>query len=268
MEYEKYREICDKVCMIAREAGQFMLDERSTFSIDRVENKGVNDFVSYVDKNAEKIIVKGLTPLIDDAGFITEEKTVTQSDNNKYTWIIDPLDGTTNYIHGFNPYAVSIGLTENGKLVLGVVYIADSKECFYAWKDSKAYLNGSEIKASGIDSISNSLVISGFPHKVNQKIDNYLDIIKYLTFNSHGVRRVGSAAADLVYIACGRAEAFFQTDLNPWDVAAGAFIATRAGAVVTDFDGGDNYLFGNSLIATGNAELNIEMKNLLKKHFS
>ena len=268
MEYEQYRELCDKVCIIAREAGQFMLNERNTFSIDKVEHKGVNDFVSYVDKHDEKIIVKGLTPLIADAGFITEEKTVAQSDNKQYTWIIDPLDGTTNYIHGFTPYAVSIGLVENGQLTLGVVYIVDSKECFYAWKGSKAYLNGNEIQASNITSIADSLVISGFPHSEDNTLDKYLNIIRYLTFNSHGVRRVGSAAADLVYIACGRAEAFFQTDLNSWDVASGAFIAIRAGATITDFNGGNNYLFGNSLIATANTELHNKMHDLLNKHFS
>ncbi|MDR0559640.1 MAG: inositol monophosphatase, partial [Prevotellaceae bacterium] len=261
------KEICEEVCKTAAVAGKFIADETKNFSISKVEQKNTNDFVSYVDKNAEKIIVQGLLPLIENAGFITEEGTVNQSNDKEYTWIIDPLDGTTNYIHGLDPYAVSIGLTENKKLILGVVYIAGTNECFYAWKDSKAFLNGIEIRTSETVAVSNSLVISGFPYKIAQKIDNYLDVIRHLTFNSHGVRRLGSAAADLVYVACGRAEIFFQTDLNPWDVAAGAFIAERAGATVTDFAGGDTYLSGKTILATGNQTLNSEMIKLLANYF-
>jgi myo-inositol-1(or 4)-monophosphatase len=262
-----FNEICKNVCDIARIAGRFMLDERKIFSSDRIETKGVNDFVSYVDKKTEELIVGQLSPLIAGAGFLTEEETVSQSHDSKYTWIIDPLDGTTNYIHGLSPYAVSIGLTENHRPVLGVVYIASADQCFYAWKDSKAYMNGEEITPSSVDSIKDSLVITGFPYRLGQKIDNYMDIMKYLTSNSHGVRRLGSAAADLVYIAAGWAEVFYQTDLNPWDIAAGAFIAQQAGAVVTDFTGGDNYLFGQSILATGNKNLCNQMITLLSEYF-
>jgi len=261
------KKICEEVCDIARIAGKFMLDERKSFSIDKIETKGVNDFVSYVDKKTEELIVEKLTLLIDNAGFLTEEGTVQQSQNNKYTWIIDPLDGTTNYIHGLSPYAVSIGLTENNIPVLGVVYIASSDQCFYAWKDSKAYLNGAEIKPSAIVSVSDSLLITGFPYKIGQKIDNYMSLMKHLTFNSHGVRRLGSAAADLVFIASGQAEVFYQTDLKPWDVAAGAFIAKRAGVVVTDFKGGDNFLFGHSILAAANNNLSAQMLTLLSEYF-
>jgi myo-inositol-1(or 4)-monophosphatase len=262
-----FNEICDSVCNTARAAGKFMLDERKNFSPDRIETKGVNDFVSYVDKKAEELIVGQLLPLIDDAGFLTEEKTVGQSHDSKYTWIIDPLDGTTNYIHGISPYAVSIGLTENSTPVLGVVYIASGDQCFYAWKDSKAYMNGEEIKPSAVESVEKSLAITGFPYRLGRKIDNYMNLMKYLTFNSHGVRRFGSAAADLAYVAAGWAEVFYQTDLNPWDVAAGAFIAKQAGAVVCDFTGGDSYLFGQSILAAGNENLGRQMIRLLSEYF-
>lgn len=262
-----FNEICEDVCNIARVAGKFMSDERKNFSPDRIETKGVNDFVSYVDKQAEKLIVGQLSRLIAGAGFLTEEKTVDQSHNSKYTWIIDPLDGTTNYIHGISPYAVSIGLTENDMPVLGVVYVVSGDQCFYAWKDSKAFMNGEEIRPSVTESVKDSLVITGFPYRLGQKIDNYMNLMKYLTFNSHGVRRLGSAAADLVYVAAGWAEVFYQTDLNPWDVAAGAFIAKQAGATVTDFTGGDNYLFGQSILATGNTNLGNQMTGLLSEYF-
>ncbi|MDR2286479.1 MAG: inositol monophosphatase [Prevotellaceae bacterium] len=263
----RFNEICENVCHTARVAGQFMLDERKIFSSDKIETKGVNDFVSYVDKKTEELIVGQLSPLIAGAGFLTEEGTVKQSNNSKYTWIIDPLDGTTNYIHGLSPYAVSIGLTENNIPVLGVVHIASADQCFYAWKDSKAFMNGEEIKPSTVGSIKDSLAITGFPYRLGEKIDNYMNLIRYLTFNSHGVRRLGSAAADLAYIAAGWAEVFYQTDLHPWDVAAGAFIARQAGAIVTDFTGGDNYLFGQSILATGNTTLGNQMVNLLSEYF-
>jgi myo-inositol-1(or 4)-monophosphatase len=262
-----FNDICETVCNIARVAGKFMLDERKNFSSDKIETKGVNDFVSYVDKKAEELIVAELSPLIAGAGFLTEEKTVGQSRSSKYTWIIDPLDGTTNYIHGLSPYAVSIGLTENNAPVLGVVYIASGGQCFYAWKDSKAFMNGEEIKPSAVETIKDSLSITGFPYGLGRKIDNYLNLMKYMTFHSHGVRRLGSAAADLAYVAAGWAEVFYQTDLHPWDVAAGAFIAKQAGAVVSDFTGGDDYLFGQSILATGNKSLGSQMLNLLSKYF-
>jgi myo-inositol-1(or 4)-monophosphatase len=262
-----FNEICENVCNIARKAGKFMLDERKNFSSDRIETKGLNDFVSYVDKAAEELIVGQLSHLIAEAGFLTEEKTVEQSRNTKYTWIIDPLDGTTNYIHGLSPYAVSIGLTENNTPILGVVYIPSDDQCFHACKDTNAFLNGEELKPSLIESLKDSLVITGFPYGIGRKIDSYMNLMKYLTFNSHGVRRLGSAAADLVYVAAGRAEVFYQTDLNPWDVAAGAFIAKQAGAIVTDFTGGDNYLFGQSILATGNTNLSAQMINLLSQYF-
>ncbi|MDR1583975.1 MAG: inositol monophosphatase [Prevotellaceae bacterium] len=260
-------EICETVCNIARVAGQFMLNERENFSSDKVETKGVNDFVSYVDKKTEELIVSQLSPLIPDAGFLTEEKTVRQSQNAKYTWIIDPLDGTTNYIHGLSPFAVSIGLTENNIPILGVVYIASAGQCFYTWKGGKALMNGKELQPSTAGSINDSLVITGFPYRLGQKIDNYMNFMKYLTSHSHGVRRLGSAAADLVYVAAGWAEVFYQTDLHPWDVAAGAFIAQQAGAIVTDFTGSDNFLFGHSILATGNANLSDQTIKLLSEYF-
>jgi myo-inositol-1(or 4)-monophosphatase len=263
----QFNTVCENVCRVARSAGKFMVDERKNFSPDRIEIKGVNDFVSYVDKKAEELIVEQLSELIVEAGFLTEEKTTRQSHDSKYTWIIDPLDGTTNYIHGLSPYSVSIGLTENNIPVLGVVYVASGDQCFYAWKDSKAFMNGDEIKPSAVESIKDALAITGFPYRLGAKIENYMNLMKYLTFNSHGVRRLGSAATDLVYVAAGWAEVFYQTDLNPWDVAAGAFIAKQAGAVVTDFTGGDNYLFGQSILAAGNANLSNQMINMLSEYF-
>lgn len=259
--------ICIAVCDIARAAGNFMVNERKVFSLDKVETKGTNDFVSYVDKKAEELIVKQLLPLIPEAGFITEEKTIDQNKDTEYTWVIDPLDGTTNYVHGLSPYAVSIALMHNNNPVVGVVYVAAEKECFYAWKGGGAYLNGEPLRTSATKDIKDSILITGFPYKIGEKVNNYMAIMNHLTFNSHGVRRFGSAAADIVYVAAGRAEIFYQTDLSPWDVAAGAIIAECAGATLTDFKGGDNYIFGKSILVTANNELNKKMRELLQDFF-
>ncbi|MDR2465882.1 MAG: inositol monophosphatase [Prevotellaceae bacterium] len=261
------KEICVEVCAIARRAGKFIADERGNFSSDRVESKGANDFVSYVDRTAEEIIVKELNPLM-DAGFITEEKTVKQSRTQPFKWIIDPLDGTTNYIHGLSPFAVSIALVDSARVpLLGVVYLISENECFYASKGDCAYLNGEVIKPSNVTEIKDSLFISGFPHKVGADIEKYLNAIRRLTVASHGVRRLGSAAADLAYIACGRADVFFQTNLSPWDVAAGALVAQCAGATVTDFAGGDSHIFGKSIAAASCASLNEQCRKLLEEFF-
>ncbi|MDR2562707.1 MAG: inositol monophosphatase [Prevotellaceae bacterium] len=260
------QEICKNVCVAARSAGQLMLDERKNFSLDKVEHKGVHDYVSYVDRKAEELIIKHLSPLIPSAGFITEEATTEQS-KAEYTWVIDPLDGTTNYIHGLSPYSVSIALLKDEQAIVGVVYIPTSDECFHAVKDGKARLNDMEIKPSTRTKVKESLLITGFPYKVGDKIEAYLEMMRYLTFNSHGVRRLGSAAADLVYVACGRAEVFYQTDLKPWDVAAGAFIAMRAGAAASDFRGGNDFMSGRSILVSGTSELNEEMLGLVRKFF-
>ena len=261
------KETCKAVCEIAKTAGKFIAGERKNFSSDKVESKGVNDFVSYVDRAAEEMIVKELGQLM-NAGFLTEEKTVKQSRSQPFTWVVDPLDGTTNYIHGLNPCAVSIALVDpERKPLLGVVYLINEKECFHASKGDKAYLNGKIIKPSKVAEIKDSLVISGFPHKVGADIEKYLNAIRRLTVASHGVRRLGSAAADLVFIACGRADVFFQTNLSPWDVAAGALIAECAGATVTDFTGGDNHIFGKSILATSRADLNERFRKLLEEFF-
>jgi len=206
--------------------------------------------VSYVDKEAEKITVIGLKALLPEAGFITEEGTVENSSDNKYTWIIDPLDGTTNFIHGLPPYCVSIALAEDDKIAVGVVYEITMRECFYAWKDSPAYLNGEEIRASEIKTLDESLIAVGLAHASQDKINNLLKEMDYFLRNTNGIRRVGSAAADLAYVAAGRFDAFYQCNLSPWDVAGGAFICERAGAKVTDFSGGDDYIFGRQIVAS------------------
>ena len=237
-----------QVCDVAKQAGEFIRKEASKFSTSDVEVKGLHNFVTYVDKGAEKIIVDRLQEILPEAGFITEEETNTTR-GERFNWVIDPLDGTTNYIHGLPPYAVSIGLLENNLPVTGVVYEVTLDECFYAWKDSPAFLNGKEIRVSDRAQVKDALIATGFPYYDFDLMRSYINCLEHFLQNSHGVRRLGSAATDLSYVACGRFEGFYEYSLSPWDVAGGAFILQQAGGRLSDFSGGDNYIFGKELVA-------------------
>ncbi|MBK9731449.1 MAG: inositol monophosphatase [Chitinophagaceae bacterium] len=241
--------ICQQAVDVARKAGAFIREERKKFEQSNVIKKGDRDLVSYVDVTAEKMIVEGLKAVLPDAGFLTEEKTVDDT-SATLKWIIDPLDGTTNFIHGIPVFAVSIALQQNDELLIGVVYEVNLDECFYAWKNSGAFLNGKKIHVTETASLRNALCATGFPYSNFPHLERFFNTLKILFQNSHGVRRFGSAAVDMVYVACGRLDAFYEYNLNPWDVAGGALIVMEAGGKVTDFSGGENYLFGKEMIAT------------------
>ena len=256
--------ICAQTCRITYKAGDFIRGEANKITADAIKTKGVHDFVTYVDRASEERIVKELHKILPEAGFVTEEKTCTTKGKH-YTWIVDPLDGTTNFIHSIPCYCISIALMRDDCLVMGVVYEINLKECFYAYEGSKAYMNGKEIHVSGINSIDDSLFVTGFPYQDYSRLDKYLELFKYFMKYSHGVRRFGSAAADLAYVACGRVEGFFEYGLSPWDVAAGAFIVRQAGGKVSDFNGGDDFIFGKEVIAGGSAVFD-EFLSVVRKH--
>ena len=244
-----YQHLCSLTCEIARSVGKFMAEERKNFDSSMIESKGLHDLVSYVDKESEKRIVEQLSKLLPESGFIAEEGTSSKH-GERFNWVIDPLDGTTNYIQGVPIYAVSIGLLDGDELVVGVVYEVGLDECFYAWKEGGAYLNGEPIRVSERDDIHDALLATGFPYSNFDQLDEYLALLKWTMTNARGVRRLGSAATDLAYVACGRFDSFWEYDLKPWDVAAGALIVKEAGGVVTDFNGGSNYIFGGEIIAS------------------
>ncbi len=240
--------LCSEVQIIAKITGAFIAGEREKFNIDDVEVKGKANFVSYVDKQAEELIVNKLRQLLPESGFIAEEGTAASA-GEKYKWIIDPLDGTTNFIHGLPPFAVSIALMEEEEIILGVVYEVTQQECFYAWKGSKAYLNGNEIKVTTAATTRDSLIATGFPYSAMDMLDPFIVSMRYFMIHSHGLRRLGSAATDLAYVAAGRFEAFYEHGLKPWDVAAGAIIVKQAGGKVADFNGTDQFLFNGEIVA-------------------
>ena len=250
-----YKVLCEATIEIAIEAGNYIQGSMKSISMNAVEVKGKNNFVTEVDKTAEAMIINKLNNLVKDAGFIAEEGT-SQIRGERYNWIIDPLDGTTNFIHRSPPVAVSIALVEDSTPVLGVVYEIWLKEAFYAWKGSAAFLNGNEIRVSDTADVKDSLIAIGFPYHNFDRRQDFMNTIDYFFNNTHGVRRLGSAATDLAYVACGRYDGFYEYNLSPWDVAAGALIVKQAGGRVTDFNGGNDYLFGREIVAANSKVFN------------
>jgi len=257
-------QIEQQVIAVCQEVGEFIAREGASFDRSRIEQKqAFNNLVSYVDKESEKTLVKALSKILPSAGFVTEEQTVQQSREHEFSWIVDPLDGTTNFLHGFPMYAVSIGLVRNGRPILGVIYDICNRKAYHAIENHPAYCDDQEIRVSAIGTLSESLLATGFPYYHSNKRDDYLDIIKEFLNETHGIRRLGSAAMDLAFVACGKLEAFFEYNLHPWDVAAGILIVQQAGGKVTDFSGGSNVLFGDQFCAS-NRLIHDEMIGIIR----
>lgn len=263
---DDYQLLTHQVVELSKNIGQFLLKEIKTLKQSDVEEKGIHNLVTHVDKSAEKQIIETLSKLLPESGFIAEEGTSTKV-GETYNWIVDPLDGTTNFIHGVPLYSVSIALKKDDELVLGVIYEPNLDECFYTWKGAPSFLNEKEIQVSSIPTIDRSLFATGFPYQDYSKLDNFMEFFIYLMRNSRGVRRLGSAAVDLAYIACGRYEGFYEYGLNPWDIAAGILLVQNAGGKVFDFSGGQNYLFGEDIIAV-NTNISEEFLAQIKHAFS
>lgn len=245
-----YKNICTQVCAIVTETSAMIKKERLTFSAKvNVEIKGHSNFVTHIDKMSEAMLVEKLSALIPESGFIAEEGTSTKK-GEQYNWVIDPIDGTTNFIHGLSPHAISVALMENEQVVVGVVHEISGGEIFYAWKGSNAYLDGQIIEVSPFENHQEALIATGFPYYDMGKLDQYIGSMREIMDKTSGVRRLGSAAIDLCYVACGRFEAFWEYGLHPWDVAAGAFIIERAGGKVCDFNQSNKYLFNGEIVAT------------------
>ena len=243
---------------IVKQASAFIQHEAKSFSREKIEYKELNNLVSYVDKEAEKLLVAGLSKLLPEASFITEEGTTgMEPDPDALNWIIDPLDGTTNFIHGIPVYCVSVGLAKGKQLLAGVIHEPSLDEIFYGWKDGGAWCNGVKMQVSKVPSLQESLIATGFPYYKFEKQKRYMYILELLMQKTHGIRRMGAAAVDLAYVAAGRFDGFYEYNLNSWDMAAGVLLIKEAGGTVTDFNGGDDYLFGGDIIAAsgGHAEL-------------
>jgi len=243
----------------ALEAGKIQRERSSR--IGNISFKGDIDIVTEVDLLCEKEIIGRIKKLYPDHDILAEESGATQG-NSKYRWIIDPLDGTVNYSHGFPSYCVSIALEKNGEIVLGVIYSPCLDELFVAEKDSGSTLNSKPISVSSISSLKRSLLITGFAYDVGQSENDNLDHFQNFVKESQAVRRMGSAALDLCYMAMGRADGFWEINLHAWDMAAGVLIIREAGGQVTKFDGSEFQIDGREILAT-NRLVHQEMIDIL-----
>ncbi|MCM1311896.1 MAG: inositol monophosphatase [Bacteroides sp.] len=254
--------LTEQVKQLALEIGAFLRNQRRNFQAEKVVQKRSHDYVSYVDKESERRIVERLHELLPEAGFVAEEGSGIKK-AEKYWWVVDPLDGTTNFIHDNAPYCVSIALMDETEVLLGVVYECCRDELFWANKESHAFLNGHEIKVSDVNTLDQSLVLLGLPYDAEAYREFVTDMVRRLYGNTCSLRGLGSAAAELCYVACGRYDAYVEGFIYPWDVAAGSIILRQAGGKITDNDGGAAWTTGKEVVAT-NGHVHSELLLVVK----
>lgn len=254
------KELLAEVEKVARSAGAFLRHERKGFSLDRVEQKHEHDYVSDVDKNSERMIVAALRKLLPEAGFVTEEGQATFS-GEEYYWVIDPLDGTTNFIHGYSPYAVSIALCRGKEIELGVVYDVPADELFSACRGGGAHLNGEVLNVSTTP-LTQALLCLELPYNADRYTPFILSMLQHLYGKVGGVRMSGSAAISICHVAAGRLEGWMEKFIGRYDYMAAAIIVQEAGGRVTDFDGNLDFTSGNHIVAT-NALIHDDLMQVL-----
>jgi myo-inositol-1(or 4)-monophosphatase len=250
---------------LVSEVADFVRSEGAKSKAGHISLKGLNNLVTDTDKESERRLVSGLKKVLPGSTFITEEDT-TENSEGEYQWIIDPIDGTTNFVHDIPAFAISIALRHKGKIVLGIVHEINRDEQFYATEEGGAYLNGRSIAVTATEELVNTVLATGFPYDDFDREEAYWKALKEFTHKTRGLRRLGSAAVDLCYVACGRFDGFFEYSLSPWDVAGGAFIVQAAGGTVTDFEGGNNWLFGREIVAT-NSLIHARCLETIRRHF-
>jgi myo-inositol-1(or 4)-monophosphatase len=250
----------------ARLAGDIILKNLGNLSASDVQTKQAFDFVTKVDRWSESAIIATIREKFPYHSFLAEE-TLKQADAGAYRWIIDPLDGTTNYIHGYPVFSVSIALEYGGDIVVAVVFDPLRDDLFHAIKGGGAFLNNRQIRVSGITTLADSLIATGFPFRAKDMLDLYLSAFRKIFSAVSDIRRAGSAAVDLAYVAAGRCEGFFELKLCPWDMAAGSLLITEAGGLVTDFGGGNSFLSTGNIVA-GNTHIHPEILRIIREVFS
>jgi myo-inositol-1(or 4)-monophosphatase len=244
-------------------AGKLIMRHFGSIQQDQIDVKMASDFVTFVDRESESILITELQRAFPDHSFYAEESS--RAPKGGYRWIIDPLDGTTNYIHGSPLFTISVALEHEGDIILGLVYEPVRDELFSAEKGKGAFLNGKPIHVSGVQDPDASLLSTGFPFRQKEKIDAYLAGFKEMFMHVSGIRRMGSAALDLSYVACGRFEGFWEMGLSPWDVAAGALLIQEAGGKFTDFSGGEGAIWSGDVVAS-NGHLHDLLVSITRKH--
>lgn len=251
---------------IVVEVANWVREQALDFDSARVEFKGNNDLVSHVDQKAQQMLVEKLSGLLPGSGFLTEED-ITEDEIRQYTWVIDPLDGTTNYVHGLPVFSVSVSLKQEDRIVLGAIAEPNLNEVFTAFLGGGARLNGKPIRTSVTSALKDALLATGFPYYDYSRLESYLELLKQFILSTRGVRRFGSAAVDLAYTAVGRFDGFYEYGLNEWDVSAGALILTEAGGKVSCWNDSPQFVETKTILAT-NSHLHWEMLREIKKVFS
>ena len=250
----------------AREAGRIINKGSNDVSALKVQSKDFNDFVSEIDHAAEQAIIDTLKYAYPDHGFLGEESGKSNTDAENI-WIIDPLDGTTNFLHNFPVYCVSIALQQKGVLTQAVIYDPVRNDLFTATKGRGAFLNDKRIRVANRSKLQASLIATGFPFRDFTHLDTYLAMLKDMIKNTTGIRRPGSAALDLAHMAAGYTDGFFEIGLSSWDVAAGGLIVQEAGGMVGDFEGNESWLHTGNIVAA-NPKIFAQMLQLLAPHLT
>ncbi|MCS7188758.1 MAG: inositol monophosphatase family protein [Bacteroidia bacterium] len=233
---------------IVREVGSYLREEFYRFSRSEAEYKTARDPVSYVDREAEKRLKEKCHDLLPEAGFLLEESG-SEAHDQELLWVIDPLDGTKNFVHGIPLFAISIALLHHQKPLAGIVYAVLQDEVFWAVRGQGAYLGKECIRVSDVTDPDKLLIATGFMYKEPERAERYFQVLNEVMRRFGGLRRLGSAALDLAYVATGRMDAFFEMDLHPWDISAGSLIVQEASGKVTDFLGEENYIWEGSIVA-------------------
>ncbi len=260
-----YSAILSDLTTLVKEVGAFMKNERLDFNFKSVEIKGYNNMVSYVDKEAEKKIIYKLQQLVPEAGFITEEDTLKTSSDKAMNWIIDPLDGTTNYLHGSPIYGINIALAKKEDVLIAVTYLPQLDLLYTATKGNGTYKNGNKITCSGTEKLKDSLIMLGFPYDQGEYENKYAAILKEINASTHGFRQTGCAALDMALVAEGAADAYIEFNVFPWDIIPGILLIKEAGGTISDFNGGNNYWEGKEIVAA--TKNHSEIINLIQKHW-
>ncbi|MFB0564794.1 MAG: inositol monophosphatase family protein [Candidatus Aminicenantaceae bacterium] len=241
---EKFLKVAKEAAL---ESGQML--KENIHKESKIDFKGVINLVTHFDTLSQRMILERISSNFPDHDFLAEEG-LSKKEGAEFRWLIDPLDGTTNFAHRFPVFCVSIALEKKGEVVLGVVYDPMREEMFWALKSGGALLNGKRISVSAVDDLDKSLVATGFPYDIRESKVNNIDHFNNFAIRVQAIRRCGSAAIDLCYVACGRFDGYWELKLNPWDVAAGVLIAEEAGGLISDFQNREYSIFGVEILAT------------------
>lgn len=245
-------ELCGRLEPSIRSVGNYIVEQQARLVDIQIDHKSLNSLVSEVDIEAERRLVDILAKALPAAGFLTEEQTISQ-EKKLLRWVVDPLDGTTNFLHGLPHFSISVALEQQGKIILGIVLDCAREEYFCAWAGGGAWLNGQAIQVTKTTALAQSLLATGFPYYDFEKMEAYLEVLRYMMQHTRGLRRFGSAALDLAWVACGRYDGFFEYGLNPWDVGAGIILIEEAGGRITDFGDGPTVTNGKEILGSNGA---------------